>query len=111
MHNYAVRGPLVAAPDNDSHQLIADDLRNLIAQVENSMRLIAAAMMHEAGGDPAGSADVIVLDDVTPRYATAKAALDACKAGLDLALQCMIDATAPAGDEAAAVMRRLQMFG
>ncbi|WP_315828540.1 hypothetical protein [Bradyrhizobium sp. SZCCHNG3015] len=111
MQNYAVTGPLVAAPQSDSHQLIAADLRNLIAQVENSMRLIEAAMMHEAGGEPAGSADIIVLDDVTPRYATASAALDACKAELDLALQCMMDTTAPAGGDAAAIMRRLQMFG
>ena len=86
MQNYASTGPLVAA-NGDSHQLIATDLRNLIARIDNSMRLIEAAMMHDAGGDETGSVDVVVLDDVTPRYATASAALGACKAGLNVALQ------------------------
>ncbi|MBR0824592.1 hypothetical protein JQ596_03505 [Bradyrhizobium manausense] len=94
MQNYAATGPLVAVPNSDSRQLIAAELRNLIAQVEGSMRLIEAAMMREAG-DRAGSTDVVVLDDLTPRYATASAALGACKAGLDVALQCLTDADEP----------------
>ncbi|WP_312015597.1 hypothetical protein [Bradyrhizobium liaoningense] len=62
-------------PNSDSHQLIAADLRNLIALVEGGIRPIEAAMMREAGGDQAGSIDVVVLDDVTPCYATARAEL------------------------------------
>ncbi|MES1149341.1 MAG: hypothetical protein ABUL53_09170 [Bradyrhizobium guangdongense] len=111
MQNYAATGPLVAAPNGDSHQLIAADLRNLIAQVENSMRLIETTMMHEAGGDQAGSTDVIVLDDVTPRYATASAALGACRVGLDLALQCLMDTSEQAGSDSAAALRQLHLFG
>lgn len=75
------------------------------------MRLIETTMMHEAGGDQAGSTDVVVLDDVTPRYATASAALGACKAGLDLALQCLMDTAEQAGNESAAVLRQLHLLG
>ncbi|MBR0860049.1 hypothetical protein [Bradyrhizobium liaoningense] len=96
MLNSAGTPPLVTLPEADSRRLIAADLRSLIAQIESSMRLIDAAMI-EAGalqddsGDQAGSADIFVLDDVTPRYATASAALNACRAGLGHALHCLSD--------------------
>ena len=101
MLNFAGTSPLVATPETDSRQLIAADLRALITRIESSMRLIDAAMMETglsetsllekalAPGDPAGSTDVFVLDDVTPRYATASAALNACRADLGHALQCL----------------------
>lgn len=103
MLNFAGTPPLVAMLETDSRQLIAADLRALITRIESSMRLIDAVMM-EAGvletglaqGDPAGSADIFVLDDVTPRYATASAALNACRAGLDHALQCLSESGDPA---------------
>ncbi|MCJ9705971.1 hypothetical protein [Bradyrhizobium sp. SHOUNA76] len=113
MLNFAGTPPLVAMPETDSRQLIAAELRALITRIESSMRLIDAAMM-EAGmpetglletglletglaqGDPAGSADIFVLDDVTPRYATASAALNACRAGLGHALQCLSESGSPA---------------
>ena len=96
MLNFAGPSPLIAMPETDSHQLIAADLRALITRIESSMRLIDAAMM-QAGGlemglapsDPAGSTDIFVLDDVTPHYARASAALNACRAGLGHALQCL----------------------
>ena len=91
MHNCAGTRPLIAASDVDSHQLIAADLRSLIAQIEISMRRIEAIISQEDGGDETGSAGVFVLDDVTPRYATASAALGACRIGLDLALRCLAD--------------------
>ena len=103
MLNFAGTPALVATPQTDSHQLIAADLRSLIARIESSMRLIDAAMM-EAGmlerglthGDPPGSADIFVLDDVTPRYAMASATLNACRAGLGHALQCLSETGSPA---------------
>jgi hypothetical protein len=79
-------------PEGESRQLVAADLRLLISQIEASMRRIATAMDQEHGSDPEGSADVFVLDDVTPRYATASAALDACRAGLGHALECLSEA-------------------
>ncbi|GMO37070.1 MULTISPECIES: hypothetical protein [Bradyrhizobium] len=106
MLNFAGTPPLVAMPETDSRQLIAADLRSLITRIESSMRLIDAAMMeagpleiglaHDDKGDPAGSTDIFVLDDVTPRYATASAALNACRAGLGHALQCLSESGSPA---------------
>ena len=102
MLNFAGTPPLVAMPETDSRQLIAADLRALITRIESSMRLIDAAMMETgmletglAHGHPAGSADIFVLDDVTPRYATASAALNACRAGLGHALQCLSESGSP----------------
>ncbi|WP_456841947.1 hypothetical protein [Bradyrhizobium sp. USDA 4486] len=77
--------------DTDSRQLIAAELRSLIARIEISMRLIDAAMESDDDSIPAGSTEIVVLDDVTPRYATASAALNACRAELSHALQQLSD--------------------
>ena len=92
MLNFAGTPPLVAMPETDSRQLIAAELRALITRIESSMRLIDAAMMNagqepDDSSDQAGSIDIVVLDDVTPRYATASAALNVCRAGLGHALE------------------------
>lgn len=92
MLNYAGTPPLAVMADADSRQLIAAELRSLIARIDLSARLIDAAMKPEDiepvyDGANAGSADIFVLDDVTPRYATASAALNACRAELGHALQ------------------------
>ena len=92
MLNYAGTPPLAAMADADSRQLIEAELRSLIARIDISARLIDAAMKPE-DDEPvpdsaiAGSAEIFVLDDVTPRYATASAAFNACRAGLGRALQ------------------------
>jgi hypothetical protein len=57
--------------------------------------MVEAALARENGPEDPGSIDVFVLDDVTPRYVTAGAALSACRAGLDLALQCLSDSRKP----------------
>ncbi|WGD52852.1 hypothetical protein QA641_02575 [Bradyrhizobium sp. CB1650] len=93
--------PPATLRETDSHQLIAADLRSLIARIEVSMRLIDAVMAQEDMAqedncNPAGSTDVFVLDDITPRYATASAALIACRAGLGTALQCLLESGGPA---------------
>lgn len=87
MLNYAGIPPLAAMADPDSRQLIAAELRSLIARIEISMRLIDAAMESEDAGVIAGSSEIVVLDDVTPRYATASAALNTCRAELGHALR------------------------
>lgn len=87
MLNYAGTPPLAATADPDSRQLIAAELRSLIARIEISMRLIDAAMESEDAGVIAGSSEIVVLDDVTPRYATASAALNTCRAELGHALR------------------------
>lgn len=73
--------------DPDSRQLIAAELRSLIARIEISMRLLDAAMESEDAGVIAGSSEIVVLHDVTPRYATASAALNTCRAELGHALR------------------------
>jgi len=100
MLNSAGTPLLVTTPEADSRQLIAADLRCLIAQIQSSMRLIDAAMIdagleRDDSGDRAGSIDILVLDDVTPRYATASAALNVCRAGLGRALQYPSDSDDP----------------
>lgn len=102
MLNYAGTPPLGAMADTDSRQLIAAELRSLIARIEISMRLIDAAMSPEDMSPEdmrsedrdvdddsaiAGSNELVVLDDVTPRYARASAALNTCRAELGHALQ------------------------
>ncbi len=87
--NLAAAPPPVAMPEIESRELIAADLRMLISQIETSMRRTATVMDQEHGSDPEGSAEVFLLDDVTPRYATAIAALDARRAGLGHALECL----------------------
>ncbi|MHB0773897.1 hypothetical protein [Bradyrhizobium sp. 5.13L] len=89
MLNLADTPPPAAPPEVETCELIAADLRLLVAGIETSMRRIAAAMDQGYGSDPEGSADVFLLDDVTPRYATASAALNACRASLGHALQCL----------------------
>jgi hypothetical protein len=100
MLNYAGTPPLAAMAETDNRQLIAAELRSLIARIEISMRLIDAAM--EAEDDSAisgailGSTEIVVLDDVTPRYATASAALNTCRAELGNALQNLSESDNPA---------------
>lgn len=95
MLNYAGTPPLAAMAETDSRQLIAAELRSLIARIEISVRLIDAAMT-STDMEPddsailsaiSGSIEIVVLDDVTPRYATASAALNTCRAELGHALQ------------------------
>ncbi len=90
MLNYAGTPPLAAMAETDSRQLIAAELRSLIARIEISVRLIDAAMTSdeaEPEPDGLGSTEIVVLDDVTPRFATATAALNACRAELGRALR------------------------
>ncbi|WFU25189.1 hypothetical protein QA649_02780 [Bradyrhizobium sp. CB1717] len=101
MLNYAGTPPLAAMADTDSRQLIAAELRSLIARIDLSMRLIDAAMTvedmePEDDSATAGSSEIFVLDDVTPRFATAGAALNACRAELDHALQQLSASDGPA---------------
>jgi len=47
MLNYAGTPPLAAMAETDSRQLIAAELRSLIARIDISMRLVDAAMQPE----------------------------------------------------------------
>ena len=97
------------ARDNN-HRSIVSDLASLINQVQASVQLIESAIVREApAGDPDVDSDVIVLDDVTPRYVTASAALRACNAGLGLALHSLMDRGS--GASAACSRRPFRVIG
>jgi hypothetical protein len=77
---------------DDNYRSIASDLASLIERVQASMKLIEAAIAREtSAGNADTAADIVVLDDVTPRYVKAGAALEACDAGLGVALHFLLD--------------------
>ena len=78
---------------NYSYRSIVSDLVSLIEHVRSSIRLVESAIVRESPPvDPEGSSNIIVLDDITPRYVTAGAALNTCNAGLGVALHVLLDA-------------------
>jgi hypothetical protein len=93
------RDELVPLDDRDEgFYLVVSDLVSLIDRVQTSVKLIEtvqATHAQQAICDPE-LPDVIVLDDVTPLYAKAGAALDACNVSLSSALRFLIESTAPA---------------
>ena len=82
---------------------IVADMMSLIVHVQASARLIEAEIQR-SGGNGNETADVMILDDVTPCYAMASETLRACNDGLDAALQSLLgtlEATRPAQRAAA----------
>jgi hypothetical protein len=96
MHTAAGGGVSCQSGDrNDGHHAIASELVSLIEHVQTSMKLLEAAIASEASpGNQEAAGNVFVLDDVMPRYIKANAALDACNAGLGVALHYLLDARA-----------------
>ena len=65
---------------------IVRDLITPIEHVQGSIAAIEAEIAREQlCSNPENAANVIVLDDVTPRYAKASVALNVCRAGLGTA--------------------------
>lgn len=78
------------------------DLVSLMERVKASMALVESALAREApAGDQETTAGIFVLDDVTPRYARARAALNACSAGLGAALHALLDTSASSQETSA----------
>jgi hypothetical protein len=73
---------------HDIHRAVVADLASLIERIQASLTLIDAAVAQEAASAAHHemTANVFVLDDVTPCYLKAGAALRACDAGLAVAL-------------------------
>jgi hypothetical protein len=89
MQNATGGGTSILPEDrNDFHGAIVSDLVSVIAHVHASIDLIESAIPAEVplGYQEIGS-NVIVLDDLTPRYASARAALRSCQAHLGAALR------------------------
>jgi len=85
-----VTGSRQPAPSDDRdhiYRAVVADLAALIEHIQASLTMIESALACEASAviqDMA--ANVVVLDDVTPRYLKAGAALKACDAGLGMAM-------------------------
>ena len=83
------------ADRNDAYHSVVTDLVALIEHVQASLKLIEQAIARESvAGSQETSANVIVLDDVTPPYVRATAALKACDANLAIALHSLLDSKA-----------------
>ena len=106
----AAGSPASAQSDsrNDSYRAIVSDLVSLIEHIQASMKLIESAIATESPlGNQEVGANIVVLDDVTPRYVRANAALNACHAGLGAALHFLLDTrTSRRGAEAPAKYER-----
>jgi len=77
----------------DSFGSIVSELAALLDHVQGSIKAIEIAIARDAPSESPEHADnVVVLDDVTPGYAKASAALDTCNVSLDAALQFLLDA-------------------
>jgi hypothetical protein len=81
---------------NDNHSSVVSDLVSLIEHMQASMKMLERAIARELplAGQEVGD-NVIVLDDITPCYVKANAALHACKAGLGVALHFLSGAEPP----------------
>jgi hypothetical protein len=92
MQNAAGSASAQSGGRNDSYRAIVSDLEALIQQVEASIKLIETAIVEESPlGNQEIAANVVVLDDVTPRYIRANTALNACNAALGIALHFLLD--------------------
>lgn len=85
MHSAA--GGVPPDGQNDNHSSVVSDLVSLIEHMQASMKLLERAIASELplAGQQADD-NVIVLDDITPCYVKANAALHVCKAGLGVVL-------------------------
>ena len=108
------RVPDPSGDRNHSHHSIVSELVSLIEHVQAGMKQLEAAITREsAPGNQDAAGNVFVLDDVTPRYAKVNAALNACNAGLGIALHHLLDARAPrhqAGDFTASDHRPVRLI-
>ena len=115
MQNAAGDGVAQAPHDqNDAYRAVVSNLVSLVEHVQKSLRLIEQAIARETSsetplGNPESSTNVIVLDDVSPRYMKAAAALRACDVNLGIALRSLLD---PAdSDPYAASLPALSVIG
>ena len=103
MQNAAGDGVAQAPHDqNAAYRAVVSDLVSLVEHVQNSLRLIEQAIAKESSpetspetslGSPESSTNVIVLDDVSPRYMRTAAALQACDVNLGIALRSLLDSS------------------
>lgn len=89
MSNAACAGAAPAPHDQTTaYRAVVSDLVSLIEHVHNSLQRIERMI---DGETLESSTNIIVLDDVTPRYMKAAAALQACDVSLGTALRSLLD--------------------
>ena len=87
------------ADRNDAYHSVVTDLVALIEHVQASLRSIEQEIAREtASGSQESASNVVELDDVTPPYVRATAALKACNANLAIALHSLLDSKIPGHD-------------
>jgi hypothetical protein len=92
MHSAADHTSVQSDNRSDGYSSIISSLGSLVEQVRANMELIESAIAGEASlGIQEAAADVAVLDDITPCYVKANAALSACNAGLGVVLHLLRD--------------------
>jgi hypothetical protein len=92
-------GGSVSARSDDRYEgfgSIVLNIVSLIERVEASTRLVERAIAIESPlAHQEIAANVVVLDDVTPRYLNARAALNACNASLEVTLHLLFSSKDP----------------
>jgi hypothetical protein len=79
----------------DAAGLIVADLQSLMRRIQISIGFNELAAISASVEDENLAGVLLILDDVTPRYATANAALNACQLTLGNALGCLLEGTRP----------------
>ena len=86
-------GGSVSAQSDDRYDGLGSivlDIVSLIERVQATTRLVESAIESPFGHQEI-AANVGVLNDVTPRYLNARAALNACNASLEVTLHLLLD--------------------
>jgi hypothetical protein len=92
MRNAADHTSVQPSDPCDNTTAIISNLGSLVEQVGAMMKLIELTIASEASTSHQDvAANIVVLDDVTPRYVRANAALSTCNAGLGVALHLVRD--------------------
>ena len=113
MQNAAGDGVAQAPHDqNAAYRAVVSDLVSLVEHVQKSLRLIEQTIARETSpemtpGSPESSTNIIVLDDISPHYIKADAALHACDVNLGIALRSLLDP----GDSDPASLPALSVIG
>jgi hypothetical protein len=111
-------GGSVSARSSDRYDGVGSivlDIVSLIERVQASMKLIESAIAIEAPLSHLEiAANIVVLDDVTPRYLNVRTALNTCNTSLVVTLHLLLDSKASqhgTGEAAAYDLRSLRLIG
>jgi hypothetical protein len=79
---------------NAAHPAVVSDLVSLAEHVQTSLRLIEQTIAAETSpGSPESSTNIIVLDDVSPRYMKGCRRMQACDVNLGITLRSLLNSS------------------